>query len=147
MGPESGIRTFDKLDTILLPIVLLLRVSLLFYRLLRFFMKLSSLLYGYFFDQGSPLGAHLEVIPTLGYITHVLIHLAIFVLVKLHGIVQAIALFTVTLWRGVCFWPRLYFALFRPSARGRSIFAIILDPEDKRSKLKKLKNDKPTGTI
>ena len=147
MGPESGIRTFDKIDTILLPIVLLLRVSLLFYRLIRFSTIVSYQLYGYFFDQGSLLGVHLEVIPTLRYLAYMLLHLAIFGLVKLQGIVQAMLSCHVILWRGICFWPRLYFTLFGPRANGRSVFAILIDPEDKKSTQRKLKNCTPAGTI
>ena len=147
MGPGSGIRTFDKIDIILLPIVLLLRVSLIFQRLICFLAKVSNHLYGYLFHQGSPLGIHLEILPTLTYIVYILMHLSIFALGELQGFVQIILSFPVLLWRGVCFWPRLYFGLFGPGAAGRSIFAIIFDPEDETSTRRKIKNQKPAGTI
>ena len=147
MGPGSGIRTFDKIDFIILPIVLLLRVSLSFQRLICCFARISHHLYGYFFDQGSPVGLHLEVLPTLRYILYILMHLAIFGLGALQGFVQVMLSFPVLLWRGICFWPRLYFELFGPGAQGRLLFAIIFDPENETSKLRKMKNQKPAGTI
>ena len=147
MGPGSGIRTFDKIDFIILPIVLLLRVSLSFQRLICCFARISHHLYGYFFDQGSPVGLHLEVLPTLRYILYILMHLAIFGLGALQGFIQVMLSFPVLLWRGICFWPRLYFELFGPGAQGRSLFAIIFDPENEKSKLRKMKNQKPAGTI
>ena len=147
MGPGSGIRTFDKIDIILLPIVLLLRVSLIFQRLICSFAKISYHLYGYLFDQGSPRGLHLEILPTLQYIVYLLMHLSIFALGESQGFIRLILSFPVLLWRGICFWPRLYFELFGPGAQGRSLFAIIFDPENEKSKLRKMKNQKPAGTI
>jgi hypothetical protein len=74
-------------------------------------------------------------------------HLAIFGLGALQGFVQVMLSFPVLLWRGICFWPRLYFDLFGPGAQGRSLFAIIFDPENEKSTLRKMKNQKPAGTI
>ena len=147
MGPGSGIRTFDKIDIILLPIVLLLRVSLIFQRLSCFLATISYHLYGYFFDQGSPLGIHLEIFPTLHYMFYILMHLCIFCLGKLQGFVQVLLAFPVLLWRGICFWSRLYFELFGPGAEGRSVFAIIFHPKNEKLTLRKINNQKPSGTI
>ena len=147
MGPETGIRTFDKIDTFILPIVLLLLASLFFQRLFYFSINTLSYLYGYNFAQGSSIGVHLEVIPTLHYIIYIGMRLTIFGLVRTQAFLQAILILPHTLWRGICLWPRLYYKLFRPSSRGRSIFAIIFDPEDKNSTSRKLKNERPPGTI
>ena len=50
MGPELGCRTLDKLDLFLLPIVLLLRLSLLFYALLFPAQKLLLWMYNFCFN-------------------------------------------------------------------------------------------------
>jgi hypothetical protein len=48
--------------------------------------------------------------------------------------------FPFELWRGILFWPKLYYCLYNPSPTRRSIWAIISDPEDKLSTQIKLKN-------
>ncbi len=43
------------------------------------------------------------------------------------------------------FWPRFYWRLFRPSAKGRSVWSILTNPEDQFSVSRKLKNLNPAG--
>ena len=93
------------------------------------------------------MGIHLEVLPTLQYILYILMHLTIFGLGELQGFVRVFLSFPVLLWRGICFWPRLYFELFGPGVKGCSFFAIIFDPENEKSTLRKMKNHKPAGMI
>jgi hypothetical protein len=52
VGPETGSRTFDKIDFILLPIVLILQVFPLVLGLIPFSMKLILRIYNYLFAQG-----------------------------------------------------------------------------------------------
>jgi hypothetical protein len=49
MGLETGSRTFDNIDIILFPIVLLLRASPLVLALAKFIPKLVLLVYSYLF--------------------------------------------------------------------------------------------------
>jgi hypothetical protein len=51
------------------------------------------------------------------------------------------------IWRGLLFWPRLYYCLFNSNAKGRSIWNIITDPEDASSNSIKLKNAPSLGSI
>jgi hypothetical protein len=64
MGPETGFRTFVKLDFIFFLIVLFLRVSPLAFALARYFIKLVHQFYDYFFNQALFKGVHHEVLPT-----------------------------------------------------------------------------------
>jgi hypothetical protein len=47
----------------------------------------------------------------------------------------------------ISFWPRFCWCLFRLSAKGRSVWSILTDPEDQFSVGRKLKNLNPAGWI
>jgi hypothetical protein len=51
------------------------------------------------------------------------------------------------LWRGLSFWPWLYYQLFNPNAPGRSVWQIITDPKDRASTRTKMKNQPSEGVI
>ena len=70
MGPETGSRTFDKLDFILFLLVLLLRVSLRILALARHLLCLFHCFYNYFFNQASICGVHHEVLPTFSFMSY-----------------------------------------------------------------------------
>jgi hypothetical protein len=80
MGPETGCRTFDKLDFILFPLVLLLWVSLRFSALLKHLSWLLHCFYGYFFNQTLHRRVHHEVLPTISFLSYLGIKFAMFLL-------------------------------------------------------------------
>jgi hypothetical protein len=83
VGPETGSRTFDKIDFILLPIVLLIRVSPLVLGLIFFSMKLFLCIYNNLFAQGLIAGIHNKVLPKLQFLLYFSMHLGIFIMVCL----------------------------------------------------------------
>ena len=147
MGPETGSRTFDKIDFILLPIVLILQVFPLVLGLIPFSMKLILCLHNYLFAQGLVAGIHDKVLPTLQLLLYFSMHLAVFTMVCLQALLQFILLFPLLLWQSICFWPILYYQLFCPGASGCLIWAIIFDPDNKASTQRKTKNLQPVGII
>jgi hypothetical protein len=80
MGLETGSRPFDKLDFILFPLVLLLRMSLSLSALARHLLWLFSCFYNYFFNQASSRGVHQEVLPTISYMSYLGIKFVMFLL-------------------------------------------------------------------
>ena len=86
MGPELGCRTLDKLDLLLIPVVLLLRLSLLFYALLSTALRLLLWLYDYCFHQGISHGLQSELLRSSAYIAFLLHCLAMLVIYWLHVI-------------------------------------------------------------
>jgi hypothetical protein len=110
-------------------------------------MKLFLCVYNYLLAQGLVTGVHNKILPALQFILYISMHLGVFTIVCLQEIIQFILLFPLLLWQGLYFWPILYYKLFCPGTRGSSVWAIILDPEDKRSTQSKAKNLKPVGTI
>jgi hypothetical protein len=78
MGPETGSRTFDKLDFILFLLVLLLRVSLRILALARHLLCLFHCFYNYFLNQASICGVHHRVLPTISFITYLRIKFIMF---------------------------------------------------------------------
>jgi hypothetical protein len=147
VGPETSSRTFDKIDFILLPIVLLLQVSPLVLGLISFSMKLFLRVYNYLFAQCLVAGIHDKVLPTLQLLLYFSIHLAVFMMVRLQALFQFTLLFPLLLWQGICFWPIFYYQLFCLGARGCSFWEIILDPDNKESTQRKTKNQQSVGTI
>jgi hypothetical protein len=147
VGPETSSRTFDKIDFILLPIVLLLQVSPLVLGLISFSMKLFLRVYNYLFVQGLVAGIHDKVLPTMQLHLYFSMHLVVFTMVHLQALLQFILLFPLLLWQGICFWPIFYYQLFHPGARGCSFRAILLNPDNKESTQRKKKNQQPVGTI
>ncbi len=69
MGPETGCRTFDKLDFILFPLVLLLWVSLRFSALLKHLSWPLHCFYDYIFNQALPRGVHHKALPTISFLS------------------------------------------------------------------------------
>jgi hypothetical protein len=64
-----------------------------------------------------------------------------------HLTMPVILSFPFELWQGILFWPKLYYRLYNPSAKGQSIWGIITDPEDISSTRIKLTNMPSPGTI
>jgi hypothetical protein len=64
----------------------------------------------------------------------------LFQLFWLHQALQILLSFPYHIRRGICFWPRLYYLLYNPKAKGHSIWDIITDLKDKSSMYMKLKN-------
>jgi hypothetical protein len=140
LGPETGSRTFDKIDFILSPIVLLLQVSPLVLGQIFFFMKLFHRVYNNLFAQGLVTGIRNKVLPTFQFLLYFSMNLGIFIMVCLQAIIQFILLFPLLLRQGICFWPILYYQLFCPGSRGCLVWAIIIDPDNKVSTQRKTKN-------
>ena len=146
MGPETGCRTFDKLDFILFPLVLLLRVSLKFSALLKHLSRLLHCFYDYFFNQASPCGVHHEVLPIISFLFYHGIKFAMFLLYWMYLLAAILFVFPFEIWRGLLFWPRLFYRLFNPHAPGRSVWHILTDPEDCMSTRIKMKN-RPSAEV
>jgi len=147
VGPELGCRTLDKLDLFLLPVVLLLRLSLLFYALLFTALRLLLWLYDYCFHQGFSHGLQSELLRSSAYVAFLLHRLAMLVIYWLHVLFGWILAPAYYFWLVISFWPRFYWQLFHPSAKGRSVWSILTDPEDQFSVSCKLKNLNPAGWI
>jgi hypothetical protein len=147
MGPETGSRTFDKIDLILFPIVMLLRVSPRVLALARLFLKLALHFYTYFFHQGSSQGIHQEIIPAILFLIYLQLKFILFALYWVHLTMEVILHFPFELWRGILFLPRFYYCLFNPSTKGGSIWACISNPDDRLSTSIKLHNMPSLGTI
>ena len=80
MGPELSRRTLDKLDIFLLPIVLLLRLSLLFYALLFLAQSLLLWLHDFCFNQGIMHVLQSELLRSSAYVAYLILHLAMLVM-------------------------------------------------------------------
>ena len=118
MGPETGCRTFNKLDFIFFPLVLLLRVSLSFSALLKHLFRLLHCFYDYFFNQASFCGVHHEVLPMILFLSYLAIKFAMFLLYWMHSLTAILLSFPFELCQGLLFWPRLFYRLFNPYAPG-----------------------------
>jgi hypothetical protein len=121
MGPETGFRTFDKLDFIFFPIVLFLRVTPLAFALARYFIKLVHQFYDYFFNQALFKGVHHEVLPTTSFLFYLGIKFIMVLLYWVHIITSFTLSFPFELWQGLLCWPRLFHCLYNPYAKGWSI--------------------------
>jgi hypothetical protein len=139
VGPETGSRTLDKLDLLLFPIVLLLRVSPLVLALTRLFIKLVNKVYNYGFNLARPNGSYQEFLSTSIFGFYLALRMILFQLFWLHQALQILLSFPYHIWCGVCFWPRLYYHLYNPKAKGCSIWDIITKPKDKSSTYTELK--------
>jgi hypothetical protein len=84
MGLETGSRTFDKLDLILYPIVVLLRVSPLVLALAKLLLRFALHFYTYFFHQASSQGIHQKIIPTILFLIYLQLKFILFVLYGVH---------------------------------------------------------------
>ena len=146
MGPELGCRTLDKLDLLLIPVVLLLRLSLLFYALLSTALRLLLWLFvDYCFHQGLSHGLQSELLRSSASVAFLLHRLAMLVIYWLHIIFGWILAPVHYVWVVISFWPRFYWRLFYPSAKGRSVWSILTNPKDQCSASCKLKNLNPAG--
>jgi hypothetical protein len=101
MGPETGSRTFDKLDLILFPIVLLLRVSLLVFALARFTFKMAPQVYDYFFHQASPQGIHQEFTQSILFLLYLQMRLILLAIYWAHLILEIVLTFPYESWHGL----------------------------------------------
>ncbi len=140
MGPERGSRTLDKLDFILCPLVLLLRVSLRILALARHLLCLFHCFYNYFFNQASICEVHHKVLPSFSFVSYLGITFIMFLLYWMHSITSFLLYFPFKLCRGLLFWPRLFYSLYNPTADSRSIQKILTDPKDAKSTWIKMKN-------
>ena len=147
MGPELGCRTMDKLDILLIPFDLLLRMSLLFFALLFPALRLLLWLYDYCFNQAFMHGLQFELLRSLAYVAYLFLRLVMLVIYWFRMILGWILAPVYYFWMVISFWPQFYWHLFCPSAKGRSVWSILTDPEDQFSVSRKLKNLNPTGWI
>jgi hypothetical protein len=147
VGPETGCRTFNKLDFILFPLVLLLRVSLRFSALIKNLSWLLCCFYDYFFNKASHRGVHHKVLPTIFFLSYLEIKFALLLLYWTHSLAAILLSFPFELWQGLLFWPWLFYHLFNPNASGRSVWQILTDPEDHTSSRTKMKNQPSAGLI
>jgi hypothetical protein len=147
MGPERGSRTFDKLEFILFPLVLLLRVSLRILALARHLLCLFHCFYNYFFNQALICGVHHKVLPTFSFISNFGIKFIMSLLYWMHSITSFLLCFPFELCQGLLFWPQLFHSLYNPTPDGRSIWKILTDPEDVTSTWIKMKNLPSAGII
>jgi len=147
MGPELGCRAMDKLDILLIPFVLLLRMSLLFFARLFPALRLLLWLYDSCFNQVISYSLQSELLRSLVYVAYLLLLLVLLVIYWLHKILGWILAPVKYLWMVISFWPRFYWRLFHPSAKGHSVWSILTDPEDQFSVGRKLKNLNPAGWI
>ena len=51
------------------------------------------------------------------------------------------------LWKAISFWPQFFRHLFGTKAKGRSVWSILTDSEDKSSTARKLANCHPAGLV
>jgi hypothetical protein len=105
MGLELGRRTLDKLDTFLLPIVLLLQLSLLFYALLFPAQTLLLWMYDFCFNQGLMHGLQSELLRSSAYVAYLILCLAMLVMYWLHRFTGWILTPVYYLWLALSFWP------------------------------------------
>ena len=128
MGSKTGCRTFDKLDFIIFPLVLLLRVSLSFSALLKHLFWLLHCFHDYFFNQASFCRVHHKVLPTISFLSYLAI--AMFLLYWMHLLPAILLSFPFKLCQGLLFWSRLLYCLFNPHAPRQLVWQILTDPED-----------------
>ena len=86
MGPELGCRAMDKLDILLIPFVLLLQMSLLFFALLFPALRLMLWLYDSCFNQAISHSLPFELLNSLAYVTYLPLRLVMLVIYWLHKI-------------------------------------------------------------
>ena len=143
-----GHRTMDKLDILFIPLVLCLRTSLICFALLSRLVTLTSYVYSYAFDQGcSSGGLFQESLSSTLYLAYVSLRICMFMMFWLSEATTQLLRFPSLLWQAFLFWPRFYYTLFRPSAKGRSVWHIITDPKDASSQSLKTKNFAPPSQI
>ena len=147
MEPELGSRTLDKLDLFLLPIVLLLRLSLLFYALLFPVQKLLLWMYNFCFDQGVAHGLQSELLRSSAYVAYLILCLAMLVLYWLHKFYGWILMRVYYLWMALSYWPQFFWYLFGKCTKGRSVWSILTNPEDQSFTARNLWNQNPVGWI
>jgi hypothetical protein len=92
-----GSRTFDIIDLILFPIVLLLQVSPLVLALARLFLKLAFHFYTYI-HQASSQGIHQEIIPTILFLIYLQLKFILFALYWVHLTMEVVLCFLFELW-------------------------------------------------
>ena len=141
-----GHRTVDKLDLLFIPLVLCLRMSLLVFALSSRLVTLTSFAYSYAFDQGcSSGGLFQEALSWALYLAYVSLRIFMLTTFWLSEATTLLSRFSCLLWQAFLFWPKFYYTLFWPSAKGRSVWHIITDPKDASSRSLKKKNfDPPT---
>ena len=105
MEPELGRRTLDKLDTFLLPIVLLLQLSLLFYALLFLAQRLLLWMYDFCFNQGLTHGLQSEMLRSSAYAAYLILCLEMLVMYWLQRFTGWILTPVYYLWLALSFWP------------------------------------------
>jgi len=138
VGPELGCRTLDKLDLLLFPIVLLLRLSLLLYALLFSALRLFVSIYDACFNQAVAHGLQSELYRSLVFVTYLILRLVMLFLYWFHIFLGWILAPGYYFWKAISFWPRFFWHLFGIQAKGRSVWSILTDPEDKSSTARRL---------
>ena len=121
-------------------------MSLLIFALSSRLVTLTSFAYSFAFDQGCSSGGLMqEALSSASYLTYVSLRSFMLVIYWLSEATTQLSRFPCLLWQALLYWPRFYYTLFRPSAKGRSVWQIITDPKDASSKSLKMKNfDSPT---
>ena len=115
MGPETGSRPFNKIDFILFPLVLLLRMSRSLSALAKHLLWSFSCFYNYFFDQALSRGVHQEVLPTILFMSYLGIKFVMFLIYWTHSFTSVLLCFPFELLcQGSLFWPQLFYSLFNP---------------------------------
>ena len=136
-----GHSTMDKIDVMFIPLVPCLQLSLLLLSLLSRQLTLISYVYSYAFDQGfSGKGLFQESLLSALYLAYVLLCICMLAMFWLSQATTLISRIPCLLWQALLFWPRFYYTLFWPSAKGRSVWNIITDPKDATSRTLKKKN-------
>jgi len=110
-------------------------------------LRLLLWLYDYCFHQGLSHGLQLELLRSSAYVAFLLLRMAMLVIYWLHIIFGWILVPAYYLWQAISFWPRFFWHLVGTKAKGRSVWSILPDPEDKYSTARKLKNCHPAGWI
>jgi hypothetical protein len=128
-----GSRTLDKLGIPLFPIFLLLRVSPLVLALTRLFIKLVDKIYDYGFNLAQPNGSYQEFLSLSIILFYLTLRMILIQLFWLHQALQILLSFPYHIWRGICFWPQLYYRLYNPKAKGCLTWDIITNLKDKSS--------------
>ena len=105
MGPELGCRTMDKLDILLIPFILLLRMSLQFFALLFPVLRLLLWLYDFCFNQAITHGLQVELLRSFLYVAYLFLRLAMLVIYWLHKILGWILAPVYYFWVVISFWP------------------------------------------
>ena len=128
-----------KLDLILLPFVLLLRVSLLVMSLSFIILKHIKLSfcviikstqypYDYFFHPFNNERLRAELTNTVIWLWYVALSVLLSLIYWMYRLAQFSYQWTRLIWMSIAFWPKLYLYLLGPSSAGRSILKILADP-------------------